>query len=154
MLFCSNPASLSSPELLSSTPRGCWSVARCLGWWSASRFVTFSPLPLGVLLPLICSATSSSTNTSQNCALFARSPAVVIFIFYFTAAARSRTHTFHLLSIYAHAHLGAHAKVLAGWLAGERKRTPPPAGSAACMTVVLQMRACIFHDRSNSAVGF
>jgi hypothetical protein len=48
MVFCSNPASLSSPELLSSTPRGCWSVGRSLvrwlGWWSASQFVTFSLL--------------------------------------------------------------------------------------------------------------
>lgn len=127
MLFCSNPASLSSPELLSSTPRGCWLVAGWLavwlGWWSASQFVTFSRLPLGVL-PLICSATSSSTNTSQNCALFARSPAVVIFIFYFTAA-RTRTPFTYYRS--AHALTSRrHAKVLLGrW----RKRTPPPAHS-------------------------
>lgn len=126
MLFCSNPASLSSPELLSSTPRGCWLV--WLGWWSASQFVTFSRLPLGVP-PLICSATSSGTNTSQNCALFARSPAVVIFIFYFTAA-RTRTQTPFTYYRSAHALTSPrHAKVLLLLLGRWRKRTPPPACS-------------------------
>jgi hypothetical protein len=85
--------------------------------------------------------------------LFARAALQLLFLFFISPPPLSHTH----LSLIIDLCPPRHAKVLAGWLAGRRERAKErytyTAGSA-CMTVVLQMRACIFHDRSNSAVGF